>query len=388
MHIKVHKKVFLPILILALAVLIFLFLKSMKSAPQQKPIEHQPPLVAVSEIEWGNWPIHITAQGIVKAKRSIQLAAQVSGQVSNLSNDFYSGGLFKKDQLLVQIEQADYQTEVKSAQAQLARAQAALKEEQARGKVAEVEWQDIKQQASDLALRIPQLETEQANVQFAQAQLERAQRQLQRTGIQAPLNAVVAARYVELGSYLNAGTVVADLYATNVAEVRLPVTLQQFEFIQPSTNQVHFAPVRVRLNNTQGKPASWQAHLVRSEKVVIEGNQTIVLVAEVDDPYNFKQGHAKALFFGQYLEAQIPLSGLGQTARIPRYLLTARQTLLVENNQRLFIREPNIAFKDSQYIYVTDGLSVGDRIITSALSNAIDGSAVRVHQSGSAKEDK
>lgn len=375
------KKVYyliLPLVILLAAIAVVATMLKLKTPPEKKPLDFQPPLVEVKNIDWREWPMTLTSQGFVQPQDSAVISAQISGQVEALHSRFKVGGIVKMDEELLTLDDADYIAQLESAKANLSSAEAALSEEKAKAEVAEAEWKNIQQPATALALRKPQVASAKANLAFAQAQLDNAQLQLIRTQILSPYNAIVVSRDAQKGEYLTAGKQVAELYSIDTAEVRVAVTPAQLNRILGGASRVEFSPIPIRLFSVTESNLSWSAELVRSEKVITRESQVIYLIAQIKDPYNLQGGHAAALYFGQYLMAEIPLAKLGKTARIPRSLLTPRETLIVENNSRLFIRSVSLAYKDKNYVYVESGLQPEDRLITSALSNPINGLELRV----------
>ncbi|WP_017444906.1 efflux RND transporter periplasmic adaptor subunit [Gayadomonas joobiniege] len=376
----------LPPLILIGAIGLAYMLVQSKETPAKKPIEHQPPLVEVESVSWQNWPIELFSQGFVQATQSSQLSAQITGQVNDISEQFKVGMRVTKGTRLLTMDDSDYRAQLASAKANRSAADAALSEEKARGRVAEAEWQNISDQPTDLALRKPQLAAAEADLAFAKAQLEDAELQLLRTRIFAPYNAIIVSRDAQLGDYLSPGKPVATLHATDSAEVRLPVTTKQLGMILGDHNQVDFEPIAIRLTSLEEPHVFWSAQLVRSEKIVTSDSQVIYLIADIQDPYNIKGQHAKPLFFGQYVQAQIPVAEVGKTARIERSLLTPRETLLVENSGVLHIRSLDIRYKDKNYVYLASGLKPGDRVITSALSTPVTGMKIRVQSQADGAE--
>ena len=209
----------LPIVIIILALVLAFILISSKEPLEQEPIVEKAFLVDAKSVYTESVDFTVKTQGNVIPKHQTKLSGQVSGAIVNISSVFVEGGFFNKGDVLVELEQDDYLTEVKLAEAQLAQAEADLQEEVARGKVAEKEWRSVNSTAPPaLGLRQPQLAREQANVKGAQAQLERAKRNLSRTQIKAPYNGVVVQRDVDLGQFLPVGSVIGEVFSTDVAE--------------------------------------------------------------------------------------------------------------------------------------------------------------------------
>ncbi|WAJ69617.1 efflux RND transporter periplasmic adaptor subunit [Catenovulum adriaticum] len=374
-------KFVLPLVFLIIAIFIVMGLMASKSEPDKKPLAAKPILVTYQTVSAQDLQFKIPSQGVVSPLQKTQLTAQVSGKVVSLADVFIEGGFFEKGDVLVSLEASDYQTQVKSAQAELARAKAALKEETARGEVAKQEWQQMADKATDLALRIPQLETERANVVFAQAQLEQAKRNLERTLIRAPYDGIVVTRNAQLGQFLSAGSSVGLIYATQVAEVRLPVSMEDSTYLANlRPKQVKNAPAKVNIKVKIGSNNyRWQAQLTRSEGIVDSDSRMLYFAAQIQDPYNLKNTHEQALHFGQFVEADIFGKQMTQIFKVERNLLTVEQKLMVlDDNMKLNLVKPHIVRSEHGFVYIDKGLTNQAKLITSPVSNPVNGMAVRV----------
>lgn len=124
---------------------------------------------------------------------------------------------------------------------------------EAQAKVAEQEWRGVTDQTpSDLALYKPQLAREQANIEAAKADLLIAQRDLNKTVIRAPFNAVVATRSVGLGQYVEQGEVLGQLMSTDIAQIRLPLSVAQLKRAPSLIGK------RVELTSSLSKKTLWR----------------------------------------------------------------------------------------------------------------------------------
>ena len=141
--------------------------------------------------------IVIDSQGAVRAQQETTITPLVSGTVMVIQHTFEDGAIFKKGDVLLELDPADLKTAVFASQSRLARAEAALIQEQARAKQARRNWQDIgyEEEPSPLVLRVPQLREAEANVSAAQADLEQSQRNLDRAKVRAPFDGRVKARF-------------------------------------------------------------------------------------------------------------------------------------------------------------------------------------------------
>lgn len=375
-----YKKVAIPLVIIGIALAIFWVMVQSRQPPEKTEEQEKAFLVNAIAVSKEDLTFLVKSQGSVSPKIQTVLSAQVSGKIVAVADAFIEGGMFNTGDILVQLEPADYQTDLKLAEAELAGAQAALDEEQARGKVAAQEWKSVNNgPAPELGLRKPQLAKELANVRAAEAQVERARRNLERTSIRAPYNGLVKAKNADIGQFINIGSQLGTIYATDVAEVRMPLSDNDLAYLQLPTNKQNQANVNLH-TNIAGKEVRWQATLVRNEGVLDEKNRVVYTIAQVQDPYK-RQENAQGipLKFGRFVQADISGNQAQDLVVLPRNVLRLDGTVLVVDEDRVLrIRKVELQRADEYNIYISSGLSDGELVVNSAIPNPYDGMAVRL----------
>jgi RND family efflux transporter MFP subunit len=369
----------LPLLIILIAIIAAAVMISSKKPPEQIDVETPAFLVDAKPVHAEPVKFVVKSQGNVVPRNQTSLSAQVSGRVVSMSEAFIVGGIFKKGEVLLTLEQDDYKTELKLAEAELAQAQAALEEEIARGKVAAQEWRSVSNVAPpELGLRKPQLAKEKANVKAAEAKLERAKRNLARTQIRAPYNGIVVARNADLGQFIASGASVGTVYSTDTAEVRLPITDSDLMFVNIGSQSD--AQATVTLTATVGGiQRTWQGKLVRSEGVLDSGSRVIYAVVEVQDPYQFNNQAQTPLRFGQFVEAEIMAQQERELIVLPRSVLRLDNTIVtVTEDRELAIKPIDVARTTATQVFVASGIEDNTLVVTSAVPNPYNGMKVRL----------
>ena len=146
----------------------------------------QPPVrpVLVAKVITKDVPIYLDEIGTCAAYETVQVQAQVSGQI--ITRDFQDGSDVKKGDLLFTIDQRPFQAALDQAKAQTALDQATLKrQEDLRARKV------ISPQDYDIAV---------ANAQKSQAVTEAAQVNLDFCYIKSPINGRVGLRNVDVGN--------------------------------------------------------------------------------------------------------------------------------------------------------------------------------------------
>lgn len=376
------KTIGLPLLILILAIAAAMVAISSKQAPEKQEIKEKPFLVNAEAVRFQDLNFTVVSQGTVRPLVQTVLSAQVSGKVVDVADAFIAGGMFQQGEILVQLERADYLTDLQTAEAELARAKAALEEEQARGKVAAEEWRLVKNSvAPELGLRKPQLAKEMANVRAADANLARAKRNLARTTIVAPYDGLVKQKQVDIGQFVGTGAQLGTIYGTEIAEVRMPLSDDDLAFLDDVRSGPEDAPAQVILSaNVGGKMQTWQAIIARDEGVVDEQSRVVYVVARVLDPYQRKaESPGAKLKFGRFVRAEIQGSRAENLVVLPRSVLRMDGSILtVDASRKLHIKTVTVQRTDSDYVYISDGITAQDLVITSAVPNPVENMAVRL----------
>ena len=367
-----------PLFILIVFIGLAMLLMGTQETPEQKEEAAILTIVEVMTVEQQTVSLNLPSYGVVNPKYKTQLVTEVQGRLQSIAPNFVAGGMVKKGEQLALIEPSDYEADLMQAEANVAQATAMLNEEIARGEVAKIEFKDFDNGvAPELGLRIPQLKKEQANVKSAQAGLARAQRNLERTVIRAPFDGIIKARKVDLGQYVTLGTNLGELYDTNTAEVRLPLTNSDLAYLESIDNP----DTQVTLNaSLAGQDISWEGNIIRSENVIDEQNRMVYLVAEVTDPYLLQSStlNKLPLKYGSFVTAVIKGRTVSGIVSLPRHVVRNSQVAIVKPDNIIEMRSVNIVKSDIDKVYIKDSFTDGERISTTNVVNLSDGQKVKV----------
>lgn len=384
-------RILIPIAILAVG---FFAAKHLSTAMEPPAPQHVPPQklrTEVVELQRTDYPVILDTQGVVRAHYETPLTAAVSGTIITITPSFEDGAFFSEGDVLAELDPADFQAALAGAESRVARAEAALAQEEARAKQARLNWEDLGYdgEPSPLVLRIPQLKEANANVDAARAEFDQAFLNLQRTKVRAPFDGRVRVRNVGLGQAVGNSTALGELYATDYAEVRLPLTPEQLAFIDlPSRPDDR--PLSVTLTSTHsvgpdGNSQQWSAQIVRSEGALDESSRELFAIAQINDPFGLESGKPP-LRIGQPVRASVEGRTLEDVFVIPRLALRGVDRIyLVDREEPAIIRtsiEP--IWSTSEVLIVRDGLEAGQWLSTTRLPYAPDGAPVEIVETVSA----
>lgn len=395
-------KVILPLGIVALGIgltLLLIFSRdTMKQAALKKLIsvleskeqratkEPLPPLVQVAHVNTQDVNQMVRSQGVVTAAQTVKLISEVSGKVLKLSDSFQEGRFFKKNDVLLTLEDNDYKMRLVQAQAQLAEARKNLFNEEAQAKIAVAEWKSLKgdKPVPALVQRKPQLEYAAAAVAAAKEGVKEANRNLAKCEILAPFDGRVRRQTVDRGQYVSVLSEIGEIYSIDYAEVRLPISQREMGLLDlPLTveGQEFFKSKNLELEFKLGtENCSRQAFIDRVEGELDPRTRMFYLIAKVRSPYSPLE-NKKTLHLGTFVTAKIPGKELKQAKVISNHLLKNENSVWVVNSyNQIKLKKVNIVYRDSENVYVTSGLAENDKLCLTILSPMIDGKKVRVSE--------
>lgn len=362
------------------AIIIMLIVNNKPSNERGRPQATAKVLVEGKVLETKDFQVAIASYGVVKPRTQSVLVSQVSGQVSYISDNFRDGGFFEKGELLVKIDDRDYQAEVDIARAALLNAEQTLLEEQARSKQALTDWQRLGDgsKPSDLVLRKPQLAAQQANVLSAKAKLDKAQLALERTKVIAPYAGRVLTKKVDIGQVVNGNSQLADIYATDYVEVRLPINNRDLAYLNlpeqnryGQSNEVNTEVVFT--SNLIGKQ-QWQGKLVRTESAIDTNSQQLYVVAQILSPFDSAKN---AIKIGQYVNATIKGKNIQNALLIPNEAIYQGTYVYILQKGNLLKRvDIEYDWQNESVTLVKNGLKTGDTLITTPLGQVSSGTPV------------
>ncbi|WP_434139199.1 efflux RND transporter periplasmic adaptor subunit [Photobacterium leiognathi] len=399
MHVIVRR--ILPLVIIAIFIALSVLLLNNKKRPEQQKAQVRTPVLEVIRIEKQDVQLSVNSYGVVEPKYKAEVVSEVIGSVNYISPDFAVGKFVSKGELLARLDDSDYHADLAQAQASLAQAQAKLKEEIARGKVAKKTLRDVSpNKKTALGLREPQRKQEEANVKFAKAGVERAKRNLAKTEIRAPFDALVKMKNINMGSYLTQGKLIGELYGTETAEIRLPITPNSFSYLD--LNRLDSRKLNIEAQYGDIQINHWAAKLVRNEGIIDKDNRMIYLIAEVDDPYNLKSPLDKSsiksisslstsspsltlpvLQFGTFVTTTIQGKKVKDVIKLPRHVVRSEQVIVVDSQNKTQTRQVNVVRSDNENAYVIGGLEDGEFVSLIRSDSLIDGTEVKTVMSQS-----
>ena len=354
---------------------------------RKKP-EFPPLVVRVVDAEPTQTTWSSRFQGEVRAQTNIELVTEVTGKVVAISNDFTEGGGFDAGETLVQIDSSDYTVALESAKAAVAEAQVAVDIETATAESRLREWKMLNkndQQVPDakpLQLNRPQVQQAKARLDAAKAQLDAAKLNVERTRIKAPFAGRVQTKGIGLGQFVSRGMSLGNVFASDVVEIRVPMTDTQLNELQltmgfradgPATSPE--VKVLIVFANQQHE---WQGYLKAVDASIDNETRLVYATVVVDNPYDLGDGHQVPLAPGLFVEVDINAQQALSGVRIPRDALRNGNRVYIFEDNKLLVRDVDVLVTSSLDVVVNNGLTEGEQVIISPVPSAYNGMAVEI----------
>jgi RND family efflux transporter MFP subunit len=366
--------------------LLFAFIIKMNppQTPQRPAFSGPMMAVDVIPVERQSYQVQLQSYGTVQPRTQSTLIAQVGGQIVSVNPNVRGGGFFEKGDVLASIDARDYEADVQIAEAILMDAKQTLAEAQARSNQASEDWERLgnEGEASALVLRVPQLEAAKARIKSAESTLWKAQLKLERTDIVAPFAGRILKKYADVGQVVSNNTPLADIYATDYVEIRLPIRNRDLPFIdlpeiyRYEETAEHVSDVKIR-SELDGS-ATWDAQLVRTEGAIDESARQLHVIAQINDPFSIHREGQTPIKIGQYVTAELRGKMVANVLVIPNAAIYQGSYVYIVSDEILQRRNIEIAWQNDKDAIIATGLEHGDMLVTTVLGQVTSGIRVSI----------
>ena len=320
-----------------------------RGGPGGKPGGGPPPVF--SGIIAEGFPINrsIEAPGTILANETTDMQPEISGRV--VSINFKEGTNVKAGALLVKLFDGDLQAQLKKLAVQLTIAEATEKRQKELLAINGTSQQDY--------------DNASLNVNNIKADMALLKVRITQTEVRAPFTGRLGLRNISLGAYINSSTIITNISQVNVIKV---------EFAVPEKYAHEMLPNKIATLHTADQAKVYYATVIASQNNISAETRNLLVRAVVKDPDN-------RITPGTFVEVSIGLGYNANAIMIPTQAIipsTRTKKVIVLREGKAVFQDVKTDFRDASRIEVTEGIALGDTIITSGLLSIKEGMACKV----------
>lgn len=409
-----------------------------RPTPEQEERVAEIPLVKGLPLKAASGTIPVIVSGTVQPRDQVVIGAQVSGRLTYVSPAFREGSIVPAGVVVVRIDAADYQNQVRMAQADVAAQDVAVLEAREEVKIARDDLERYSRReagqnslattidkddyaarilppasleksaksnraatsasgsasgsASVLATREPQLRSAQAAKQRASASLADARLALSRTRITSPFGGLVLEESAAVGTLVQVGQSLGSIASTSAYEVRLSLTQDEAALI-PGLLNGSGGNIRADVfYEYGGLTYRWPAFVDRADASLDAATRNVEVFLRVPSPLrggrlsdaeqDSSVARAPPLLLGAFVRAEIAGASVDSYAAIPAEALRPGNEIWVVRDDKLRILPVRVLQRSDTLAYVTmPSIEQGGSIVTSNMTTPTDGMPVRIARS-------
>ena len=408
--------------VLLLAVVIAFALVQLRPRAEKQVRTSEGRLVEVVRTRSQTLPMIVDAYGTVAPRESLKLVAEVRGQVVAMHPAFIEGGFVKSGEVLLTIDPRDYELAVRRAKVGIRLAQAeldrlaqdilnlnaSLKLAKSDVDLALAEANRFKNLAgknmtsqsvldkadrqlltsrermqtleNQLAVTGPNRIRLESQLDMARVAMEQAILDLERCQIDTPFDAWVMQKAVETGQHLAVGQTVGSIYRAGAFDIEVKIPLGDLAWFPDGGGSEQGLPVEV-LFMENATPKLWHGRLARVKAALDQTTRTLPVVIEVDEPTAGDSiiQSADRLKPGMFVTVRIQGRQVENVHRLPRHLVHDGDTIYLVADERLSVRPVTILRRFKKSVLISHGLSDGELVVTTPLSDAVTGMKIRLN---------
>lgn len=303
----------------------------------------QPPpaaVVALAEVRREQWPATIASVGSLRAVAGINVSNEVAGQIKAIH--FHSGQSVKPGQLLVELDSATDQAELKGLEADL--------------RLAELHFQRSAQMLEKKFVSQADYDQNLALLDKAKAAVAAKQTLIAKKRISAPFDGETGIRQVDLGQYLAAGSAIVNL--EKLDPIYLDFSLPERQLGMLRSGQ------QVQINVAAYPDRSFSGNITALSPAVEKGSRAVNLQAKFNNA-------EKLLHPGMFAQVAIDSGNTGEVLTVPDTAVTYNPYgnsvfLAVAAETGLTVQSRQVRTGQSRggRVEIVEGLQHGDRVVS------------------------
>jgi membrane fusion protein (multidrug efflux system) len=340
--------------IIALILLLLIFLPKIISSDQSNPsimVNRKDAQLPVSAhiVNYEKLNDVVFTTGSILANEEVELRSEASGKIVKIL--FKEGSYVNKGDLLVKINDADLQAQLRKAESKV--------------KLVEDREERQRQLAQGQMISQEDYESTLNDLEASKAEYDLIQAQIDKTEIKAPFSGVIGLREVSEGSFVTTSTVIARLQ--NLSNLKIDFAIpQKYASMVKISDELSF--------KLSGNDYNYKAKIYAIEPKIDPSTRTLKLRAICTQDY-------KNLFPGAFANVELNLKQTDQAILIPSQAIIPElkgQSVFVYNGGIANPRKVEIGLREESRVQITSGLSEDDTVITSGILQIRPGANIRI----------
>lgn len=411
--IKLSTGGWLGCLILLSGVVAMITLAGMKEEPMQKLTPEKPLAIEVTEIQFGDYPTGVTCFGSMVCRDTVDLSPEISGRVIWVNPNLEDGLRVKKGDLLFRLDSADYENRRRQVEAQekeirqrienldfqfgmdkeqkemLERNRAlsfsqferleklyASDEVVSRQAVEKIEMDlnatrlSIIQMEKQIMLYSGEVQIEKFKLESCRATLEEIDMNIQRCYVQAPFSGRVKKHTVESGMFVKKAEPAVTLCDEASLEVHITLSPKDLTMLTGASdiNAVLSLPSTIQWTGSV-RPMLLKGQVNRIIKYS-GTTQTLVAAVALDRTNSQGTDVTPGILEGMFCEVTVKGRPLTGVAMLPHKAVMDNNFVYRVIDERLEKTRVRVVRRGSNAVFIESGLSLGDRVAVSLVSEA------------------
>lgn len=349
---KLKNIIIILIIIGALLALKFVLFPGQSDQSNLQQIKKMPTIVSVYVIKSEKLENILTASGTIISNEEVLLKPEIAGKIVSLP--LKEGSEVSQGQLLVKINDADYQAQYKKLQLQFELADKNLKRQEELLKI-----NGISQSDYDAAKNAASI---------IKADMDYLQAQITKTEIHAPFGGIIGLKNVSEGAYVSAGAVIATVLQIDPVKIDFSVSEGYTPFIKKGVKVVF---------KIAGLKEEFNGEIYAIEPKIDIDTRTF-LVRAICPNKN------KAIFPGAFADIKVLLKDIEDAVMIPTEAvipeLRGKKVYVVKGGKAKPV-SIETGIRSNSKVQVLKGLQIGDTLVTTGIMSLKPDAAVKILRS-------
>jgi membrane fusion protein, multidrug efflux system len=300
-------------------------------------------------VEYEKLSNKVYTTGNILANEEVELRSEIAGKITNIL--FKEGAYVNKGDLLVKINDADLQAQLRKAESKVK-----LIEDREARQLQLFQNQMISQEDYESTLN---------DLAASKAEYDLIKAEIDKTEIKAPFSGVIGLRGVSEGSFVTTAAVIARLQ--NLSNLKVDFAIpQKYASLIKKGDEIIF-----RMSTGDSK---YKARIYAIEPKIDPSTRTLKLRAICETDY-------KDLFPGAFVNVEVKLKENDNAILIPTVAVVPElkgQSVYLYKGGTVTLQTVELGLREERTVQIVSGLEEGDTVITSGILQIRPGAKVKI----------